>query len=360
MKDSEVADLLQTVSRLGLTVVRAPAEPVVLRAPTFDDFIPKMLDAESRAQRDSYGACWRFLRQAWGPRPLDEPTPTEVLQLMNRYKAGAVVRSNWRGGSAAARNFLHGVRRLYRLAEMDGLIASASNPAGKVPMPRKLESTRHALTPGQVSELGRVAAETGNDGELDALIVRLHVETACRRQAALRLRVDDLSVDDCTVLLHHKGGVDTWHPITPLLMVRLLEHVDRRGVGASGHQVLRTRGGKPITDRRYDNLHGRFHRHLAWAEAKGVTVHWLRHTTLTFVERTCGEAVARRYAAHRDPGTTATPIYTKASLVECAEALVAVTGQPHPLARGVAGISVVKRDEVEAGSWSGKHNSGAV
>jgi integrase len=346
MDDSEVADLLQTVSRLGLTVVRAPAEPVLLRAPTFDEFIPKVLGAESGAQRESYGACWRLLREVWGARRLDEPTPTEILQLMNRYKAGAVVRSNWRGGSAAARNFLHGVRRLYRLAEMDGLVAPASNPAAKVPMPRKLESTRHALTPQQVSELGRIASETGNDGELDALIVRLHIETACRRHAALSLRVDDLSVDDCTVLLHHKGGVDAWHPISPLLMLRLLEHVDRRGgARAVGHRVLRTRGGNAITDRRYDNLHTRFHRHLPWAEAKGVTVHWLRHTTLTFVERAFGEAVARRYAAHRDPGTTATPIYTKASLGECADALVAVTGQPHPLARGMGRIAIVEREE---------------
>lgn len=347
MEDSEVAELLQTVSRLGLTVVRAPAEPVVVLAPTFGEFIPKMLEAESGSQRESYGACWRVLVDAWGARRLDEPTPTEILQLMNRYKAGAVVRSNWRGGSAAARNFLHGVRRLYRLAEMDGLIAPAANPAAKVPMPRKLESTRHALTPQQVSELGRIASETGNDGELDALIVRLHIETACRRHAALSLRVDDLSVDDCTVLLHHKGGMDAWHPITPVLMLRLLEHVDRRGGAlARGHQVLRTRGGNPITDRRYDNLHNRFHRHLAWAEAKGVTVHWLRHTTLTFVERAFGEAVARRYAAHRDPGTTATPIYTKASLVECADALVAVTGQPHPLARGTGRIAIMDRKEL--------------
>ncbi|MEU1520966.1 hypothetical protein ABZ413_02040 [Nocardia rhamnosiphila] len=89
----------------------------------------------------------------------------------------------------------------------------------------------------------------------------------------------------------------------------------------------------PITDRRYDNLHHRFHYHLAWAEAEGATVHWLRRTTLTYVERHYGEAIARRYAAHKNPGLSATPIYTTASLTECAEALSAVTGQPHPLAR---------------------------
>ncbi|WP_051133122.1 tyrosine-type recombinase/integrase [Nocardia paucivorans] len=334
MKDEEVAELLRTISRLGLTIT--PSNSASLDAtPTFGEFVPRVLATVSPLQRESYSRYWQVIAQEWGARRVDEPTPTEILQLMNRYQAGAVVRSNWRGGSAAARNFLHGVRRLYRLAEMDDLIAPSANPALKVPMPRKLESTRHALTAEQVSELGRVASQTGNDVELDALIVRLHIETACRRQAAIRLRVDDLSPEDCTVLLHHKGGVQTWHPITPLLMQRLIEHVRNRGgaESAAGHRVLRTRSGNPITDRRYDNLHNRFHRHLAWAEAKGVTVHWLRHTTLTFVERLYGEAVARRYAAHRDPGTTATPIYTKASLVECADALVAVTGQPHPLAR---------------------------
>lgn len=108
---------------------------------------------------------------------------------------------------------------------------------------------------------------------------------------ALRLRVDDLSTDDCTVLLHHKGGVQSWHPGTPLFMQRLIENTDKRGgVGAAaGHQVLRTHAGSPITNRRYDNPHARFHRHLAWVEAKGVTVHWLRHTTLAFVEEVCGD-----------------------------------------------------------------------
>ncbi|MFI2228701.1 tyrosine-type recombinase/integrase [Nocardia testacea] len=331
MKDTTLTALRNTLTRKTSNSQHTPARAET----TFDDFIPHILAAESATQRRCYGAYWRLLLTEWGPRRLADPTPTEILQLMNRYKAGAVVRSNWRGGSAATRNLLHGIRRLYRLAELDGLIAPAANPAARVPMPPKLQSTRHALTPHQVAELGRVAVETGNDPELDALIVRLHIETACRREAALKLRVDDLSVDDCTALLHHKGGVDAWHPITPLLMSRLLDHVAHRGAGfaPARHQVLRTRNGKPITDRRYDNLHHRFHHHLAWAEAKGVTVHWLRHTTLTYVERHYGEAIARRYAAHKNPGLSATPIYTAASLPECAEALSALTGQPHPLAR---------------------------
>lgn len=331
MKDNTLTALRKTLTRKTTNPQHTPAPT----ATTFDEFIPHILATESPAHRESYGAYWRLLLTEWGPRPLADPTPTEILQLMNRYKTGAVIRSNWRGGSAATRNLLHGIRRLYRLAELDDLITPAANPAAKVAMPPKLESTRHALTQRQVAELGRIAVDTGNDPELDALIVRLHIETACRRQAALALRVDDLSTDDSTVLLHHKGGVDAWHPITPLLMARLLDHVAHRGATSAParHHVLRTRTGKPITDRRYDNLHNRFHHHLPWADAKGVTVHWLRHTTLTYVERHYGEAIARRYAAHKNPGLSATPIYTTASLPECAEALSALTGHPHPLAR---------------------------
>lgn len=333
VKEADAAALLEKISQL---VGNGAATPAV-EVPTFGEYIPRVTDAVTALQRESYGTYWKIVLREWKDRRLDELEPAEIVGLMNRHTANAVVRSNWRGGVGAARNLLHAIRCVYRFAEMEDLIRPSMNPAAKAPMPRKMESSRHGLTPEQVADLGRIATQTGNDVELDALILRLHIETACRRDAVLRLRIDELSIDDSTALLHHKGGVDAWHPISPPLMHRLHEHFERRGGSdaAAGHRVLRTRSGHRITDRRYDNLHDRFHRHLPWAEAKGVTVHWLRHTTLTFVEREFGEAVARRYAAHRDPGTTATPTYTKASIIECAEALVAVTGQPHPLARSV-------------------------
>jgi hypothetical protein len=59
----------------------------------------------------------------------------------------------------------------------------------------------------------------------------------------------------------------------------------------------------------------------------------LRHTTLTWVERTFGYAVARAYAGHVGNGTTAT--YVKASIHEVAAALAALTGEEHPLGQRV-------------------------
>ncbi len=64
-----------------------------------------------------------------------------------------------------------------------------------------------------------------------------------------------------------------------------------------------------------------------------VSIHWIRHTTLTWVERNFGYAVARAYAGHTDngdAGTTST--YVRASLSEVAAALAALTREPHLLA----------------------------
>jgi len=54
------------------------------------------------------------------------------------------------------------------------------------------------------------------------------------------------------------------------------------------------------------------------------------------VERNFGHAVVAAYAGHSASGRTecTTAIYTRASLEEVAEALAALTGEPHPLAPG--------------------------
>jgi len=62
----------------------------------------------------------------------------------------------------------------------------------------------------------------------------------------------------------------------------------------------------------------------------GVSTHWLRHTTLTWVERHFGYGVARAYAGHTESTGPATTTYIKADLHTVAAALSAMTGQPHP------------------------------
>jgi hypothetical protein len=55
--------------------------------------------------------------------------------------------------------------------------------------PRRLPNTRRALTPDELEEINLVARTSGNDVTLDAILLRLHTETACRRGGAIGLRL---------------------------------------------------------------------------------------------------------------------------------------------------------------------------
>ena len=133
------------------------------------------------------------------------------------------------------------------------------------------------------------------------LLLRLHTETACRRGGALALRPADLDADQCLVLLREKGETVRWQPVSPTLMARLAGHGQQRHAPPDG-RLLRYRDGRPVTYRRYDHLWDRLGRHLPWVRTQQVSTHWIRHTTLTWVERNFGYAVARAYAGHTDGG----------------------------------------------------------
>ena len=74
--------------------------------------------------------------------------------------------------------------------------------------------------------------------------------------------------------------------------------------------------------------------HLPWVRTQEVSTHWIRHTTLTWVERNFGYAVARAYAGHTDSGSDPAPQRPTSApaSAEVAAALAALTGEPHPLA----------------------------
>jgi hypothetical protein len=126
----------------------------------------------------------------------------------------------------------------------------------------------------------------------------------------------------------HQGELDL-----PRQSAAHLDDVDIDNA-ASDEQLLRYRNRRPITARRYDYLWNRVAQHLPWVAAQGITMHWLRHTTLTWVERNFSYAVARAYAGHEGGlhGTGITATYVRADLDEVATALAALTGEPHPLA----------------------------
>ena len=283
-QQAAVEAALVLLERMGLSpadLVAAPGERATV--PTFAEYIPVVSAAVSAGTRRAYGSYWNRIVEHWGDRRLDEPTPSEIRQLMTYVKAHVVARRNARGGRSAQEHLVAALRCLYQRAVEDGLIAEPDNPARKVTKPRRLPSTRRAVPETRLAEINQVAATTGDDPELDTLLLRLHTETACRRGGALALRPADLDPDQGMILLREKGETVRWQPVSPTLMTRLVQHGQERQAPPGG-QLLRYADGRPITSRRYDHLWARIGRQLPWVRTQQISTHWIRHTILTWVE----------------------------------------------------------------------------
>jgi integrase/recombinase XerC len=334
---ANIALVAALMAQLNITpdqLAQSAVAPRRARAmPTFDEYIPQVAEAVTAGSRRAYDTYWHRIREKWGPRRLDDLTPLEIKQFAKETREGALVRRNFRGGAAAAEHLIAALRCIYRHAIDDRLIEAADNPATRVDKPHRQPSLRQALPDPALAAILAVAGETGNDPDLDLLILRLHIETACRRGGALAIRRQDLDTEQCLVLLREKGQTQRWQPISPTMTAALAAHADERGCGNPEEQLLRYRNGNRVGRRRYDYLWQRIGEHLPWVAVQGISAHWLRHTTLTWVERRFSYAIAHAYAGHLDGsegGTTTT--YVKGTLQEVAQALAALTGEPHPVA----------------------------
>ncbi|MGC4795727.1 tyrosine-type recombinase/integrase [Micromonospora saelicesensis] len=329
-----VAAARQVLAHLGVTVTDLqshPATPSVV--PTVAEYLPRVVAAAGPGARRTYGTYWERMAAEWSERPVDSVTASDVEALKQAMIASAVSRRNSRNGRHAGEHLIAAARAFYRRAIADGLIDAAASPAHRVAKPRRLPGTRRALTAHELEEINAMARTSGNDVILDALLLRLHTETACRRGGALALRLVDLDTTNGLVRLTEKGSTIRWQPITLDLTGHLREHAAARGAVLPTDPLLRARNGQPITSRRYDHLWKRLGERLPWVAVHGISAHWLRHTTLTWVERHFGYGIARAYAGHTDSPGSSTTTYIKADLHDVANALSAMTGQPHPLAR---------------------------
>ena len=240
-----------TADQLPHTFTPLPADRTI---PAFDEYIPAVAAAVGEGTRRAYDTYWRRIREKWGHRRLDEPTALEVKQFAEEVRNAAVVRRNHRGGASAAEHLIAALRCIYRYAVADRLIDAVDNPAIRVDKPHRQPSLRHALPTHALAAIVSVAGETGDDPELDLLILRLHIETACRRGGALTIRRPDLDPDHCLVLLREKGQTKRWQPISPTLAAALVIHYEQRSDGSPDGQLLRYRNGRPVGRRRYDYL----------------------------------------------------------------------------------------------------------
>ena len=160
-RQAVVEAALVLMKRMGLTPADLTAVPQHRKpVPTFAGYIPVVSAAVSAGTRRAYGSYWNRVVEHWGDRRLDEPTPSEIRQLMTYIKTHVVARRNGRGGRSAEEHLVAALRRL--------------------------PTTRRALPDNRLAEINEVAATTGDDPELDTLILRLHTETAWRSLSARR------------------------------------------------------------------------------------------------------------------------------------------------------------------------------
>ena len=80
-----------------------------------------------------------------------------------------------------------------------------------------------------------------------------------------------------------------------------------------------------MSRRRYNSIFDRVQRRLPWAANLGVSIHWLRHTTLTDVSNAAGPRIAAAYAGHLDRSVT--DIYTTPSFEDLRAAHTLIFGE---------------------------------
>jgi integrase/recombinase XerC len=108
-------------------------------------YVPVVTDGVGEGTRRMYGSYWNRIVEAWGERQLDEPTPSDVAQLVVHVRTHVVARRNARGGRSAAEHTIAALCCVYRHAIAGGLIGEADNPAAKVAKPRRLEGVRWSV-----------------------------------------------------------------------------------------------------------------------------------------------------------------------------------------------------------------------
>lgn len=90
--------------------------------------------------------------------------------------------------------------------------------------------------------------------------------------------------------------------------------------------------GRAMSAKRFETLWTRIGKELPWVAQKRVTSHWLRHTTLSWLDRIgASETVVSKYAGHGP--STVTGKYTKVRLEEVSGAHQRLFGRVHPLAK---------------------------
>lgn len=279
--------------------------------PMLPDFAAEVLELLVGRTFSTYRHHIRRLASEFSDRRLDEVSLLELDRVAVRVRSEAMSQPAARHGYGAQETFVNATRFVFTCAVRAGHLRE--NPALGLARPRRRRSSRRALSAHELEDLFSAVLETSRDPELDLLILAFARETACRRDGLINLRRCDL-LPAPAVVLYEKFDERREIPVTRPLSDALHLHANERAPACD--RVFHYASGDCLTDRRFDTMFQRVARRLPWAAALGVTLHWVRYSTLTDIRMTSGERVAAAYAGHSDESGGVTGRYTRASFEE--------------------------------------------
>lgn len=279
--------------------------------PTLADFAPVATRLLTGRTLDTYRHHIDRLVAVLGGRRLDEVTLLELEQVAVDVRGEARRRAGSRHGYGAQESFVNATRFVFACAVKSGQLRD--NPAAGLARPRRRRSPRRALSAEELRSLFAAVLATSRDPELDFLVLAFARETACRREGILNLRLADLHPTP-SVVLYEKFEEQREIPVSIPLLEALEAHARARAEGCA--RVFHYSDGTCLTDRRFDTIFSRVGQRLPWVRSLGLTLHWIRYSTLTDIRMTAGERVTAAYAGHGDNAGGVTATYTRASFAE--------------------------------------------
>lgn len=279
--------------------------------PLVRDFAPDTAGVLAGRTLATYRHHIARLVEEFGDRRLDEVNLLDLERAAVQVRADAIDRAATRHGYGAQESFINASRFVFRCALKAGHLRE--NPAAELARPRRRRSPRRALSAHELANIFNAAVSTSRDPALDLLILAFARETACRREGILNLRRADLHATP-SVILYEKFDEQREIPVSGPLLAALHAHADARAPECE--QVFHYGDGRCLTNRRFDTIFDRVDRALPWAKSLGVSLHWIRYSTLTDIRMTSGERVATAYAGHGDQAGGITALYTRASFAE--------------------------------------------
>ncbi len=185
-----------------------------------------------------------------GDRFADEILPSELetalgyvgCALLTASRRAAVRESVERvtrtsDGSGAKYNAVGAWRRMFKVAVKDRHLGKTFDPSQEVAKPKRSEGTRQALEQQQLDDAIRLIETTGDDPELDRLIVDTILIAGARREGILNLTLGGLNRVEMTVRLDEKFGKVVHQPVPDWLVADLHAFAVGRGAVRPGDQL---------------------------------------------------------------------------------------------------------------------------